>query len=248
MGKRTLQRRRGKGGIQWRGPKKGKIMPARYPLYRGEESVRGIVTEIVHERGRSAPLSRVEFENFPHTYVPAVQGLSVGSTIQMGPSAPIVTGNILPLSKIPEGTTVCNIEKTFGDGGRLVRASGGSAILFSQTPGRSIIKMPSGKGLSAPNWCRAMVGVIAGGGRPEKPFLRAGRKFWKCKAKVQPYPRMRGIAMAAVYHPFGGGRHQHPGKSTSTSRNAPPGRKVGHIAPRKTGRKRIARKIIEVKR
>ena len=54
--------------------------------------------------------------------------------------------------------------------------------------------------------------------------------------------------MAVVYHPFGGGRHQHPGKSTSTSRNAPPGRKVGLIAPRKTGRKRLARTSTEVER
>ena len=89
--------------------------------------------------------------------------------------------------------------------------------------------------------CRASVGVVGGGGRVEKPFLRAGPRYHLMKAKGKMYPRMRGIAMAAVYHPFGGGRHQHPGKSTSTSRNAPPGRKVGNIAPRKTGRKRIAR-------
>jgi large subunit ribosomal protein L2 len=66
------------------------------------------------------------------------------------------------------------------------------------------------------------------------------------RAAGRVYPRMRGIAMAVVYHPFGGGRHQHPGKSTSTSRNAPPGRKVGLIAPRKTGRKRLARSSAEV--
>ena len=78
--------------------------------------------------------------------------------------------------------------------------------------------------------------------------MRAGERYYAKMAKNQQYPRVRGIPMAAVYHPFGGGRHQHPGKSTSTSRNAPPGRKVGLIAPRKTGRKRITRGPIEVSR
>ena len=95
--------------------------------------------------------------------------------------------------------------------------------------------------------CRAMIGEVAGGGRLEKPFLRAGARHHAKRAAGRVYPRMRGIAMAAVYHPFGGGRHQHPGKSTSTSRNAPPGRKVGLIAPRKTGRKRLARASVEVR-
>ena len=107
--------------------------------------------------------------------------------------------------------------------------------------GSVIIKLPSGKNILVNGRCRATVGEVAGGGRKEKPFLRAGTRHHAMRASGRVYPRMRGIAMAVVYHPFGGGRHQHPGKSTSTSRNAPPGRKVGLIAPRKTGRKRIAR-------
>jgi large subunit ribosomal protein L2 len=92
-----------------------------------------------------------------------------------------------------------------------------------------------------------MVGEIAGGGRKEKPFLTAGARHHAMRAAGRVYPRMRGIAMAVVYHPFGGGRHQHPGKSTSTSRNAPPGRKVGLIAPRKTGRGRLPRASMEAR-
>ncbi|MBM3896947.1 MAG: 50S ribosomal protein L2 [Thaumarchaeota archaeon] len=245
MGKRILVRRRGKGGTQWRAPSKGKIAPAKYPLFNPEELVTGKIVDIVHERGRSAPLSKILFKGSIN-YVPAVAGLTVDSDIYMGASAPLQQGSVLPLASIPEGSEICNIERRFGDGGKLVRVSGTSAILFSKTGDNSIIRFPSGKSFIISSKCRASLGKIAGGGKTEKPFLRAGPRYYAKIAKNQQYPRVRGIAMAVVYHPFGGGRHQHPGKSTSTSRNAPPGRKVGLIAPKKTGRKRITRGPIEV--
>lgn len=245
MGKRIIPQRRGKGGLQFRAPKKGKVAPARYPPIK-DEIIKGYVADILHERGRSAPLARIELENGESFYVVAVHGLSKGSTIEIGSSAKPVVGNILPLASIPEGTTICNIELIPGDGGRLVKTAGSSAILFSQSGDKSIVKLPSGRTITLLNSCRAMIGSVAGGGRLEKPLLKAGKNYWLHKAKGKPYPRVRGVAMPVVYHPFGGGRHQHPGKSTSTARNAPPGRKVGHIAPRKTGRKKIP-KVVEVK-
>ncbi|MDA4128316.1 MAG: 50S ribosomal protein L2 [Thaumarchaeota archaeon] len=245
MGKRILQRRRGKGGIQFRARTRGKIAPVRYPKLAAD--AKGIVRSILDERGRSAPLAQLEFDKGQFVYIPAVSGLSVGREVEVGATAQLSTGNVLPLASIPEGTRVCNIELRPGDGGKLVRASGGSAILFSKAGGNAFLKLPSGKNILVDGRCRAIVGEIAGGGRLEKSFLRAGPRHHAMRAKGIPYPRMRGIAMAAVYHPFGGGRHQHPGKSTSTSRNAPPGRKVGLIAPRKTGRKRLARTSMEVK-
>jgi large subunit ribosomal protein L2 len=239
MGKRILQRRRGKAGIQFRARTKGKVAPVRYPRSGSEGTA--TVTAILDERGRSAPLAQLRLEGERYTYLPAVAGMAVGQQVALGTTAQIQEGNIMPLSRIPEGTRVCNIELRPGDGGRLVRASGTSAVLFSKSGGRAIIKLPSGKNILVNDNCRATVGEIAGGGRREKPFLTAGARHHAMRAAGRVYPRMRGIAMAAVYHPFGGGRHQHPGKSTSTSRNAPPGRKVGLIAPRKTGRKRLAR-------
>jgi large subunit ribosomal protein L2 len=172
--------------------------------------------------------------------------MSVGQEFTIGPAGQPKDGNVLPLARIPEGTRVCNIELRPGDGGKFVRASGTSAVLFSKADGRAILKLPSGKNILISDRCRATIGEIAGGGRREKPFLRAGARHHAMRASGRVYPRMRGIAMAVVYHPFGGGRHQHPGKSTSTSRNAPPGRKVGLIAPRKTGRKRLHRSSAEV--
>jgi large subunit ribosomal protein L2 len=246
LGKRILQRRRGKAGIQFRSPSRGKVAPVRYPKAGKESEGTGVVTAILDERGRSSPLAQVRFGNDRYTYLPAVAGMSVGREVALGSEAQPVEGNILPLSRVPEGTRVCNIELRPGDGGKLVRAGGTSAVLFSKADGRAILKLPSGKNIMVSGSCRATVGEVAGGGRKEKPFLTAGARHHAMRAAGRVYPRMRGIAMAVVYHPFGGGRHQHPGKSTSTSRNAPPGRKVGLIAPRKTGRKRLARSSAEV--
>lgn len=240
MGKRILQRHRGKGGLQYRAPTIGKFARVRYPFVPEGQTVDAKIVDIVHERGRAYPLAQLDFSG-RKLYVPAVSGMTAGSEIQIGPQATVATGNVLPLGSIPEGTTICNIERYLGDGGRLVRQAGESALLFANTAQGSTIRLPSGKTAFLSTRCRASIGSISGGGRVEKPFLRAGAKYHLMKSKGKVYPRMRGIAMAVVYHPFGGGRHQHPGRSTSTSRNAPPGRKVGNIAPRKTGRKRIAR-------
>ena len=248
MGKRILQRRRGKAGIQFRAPSKGKISPVGYPKLEASGMGTAQVTAILDERGRSAPLAQLRMEGDRYAYLPATAGMSVGQQVDMGPSAPAREGNVLPLSSLPEGTRVCNIELRPGDGGKFVRASGTSAVLFSKANGRAIIRLPSGKNILISDRCKATVGEVAGGGRREKPFLTAGARHHAMRAAGRVYPRMRGIAMAVVYHPFGGGRHQHPGKSTSTSRNAPPGRKVGLIAPRKTGRKRLSRSSAEVSR
>jgi large subunit ribosomal protein L2 len=241
LGKRTLVRRRGKAGLQWRAPHKGKIAPVGYPLFDPSVTKVGSVQDILHERGRGAPVAKVQFEDGQVRYLPATSGLHVGSQIQIGAGATHDDGNVLPIGKVLEGTAVSNIERRFGDGGKLVRTAGTSAIVFSQTGPTTIVRFPSRKSVELDSHCRATVGIVAGGGRGEKPFLRAGARWRYMKSRNKKYPTMRGIAQAAVHHPFGGGRHQHPGKSTSTSRNAPPGRKVGHIAPRRTGRGRQAR-------
>jgi large subunit ribosomal protein L2 len=86
--------------------------------------------------------------------------------------------------------------------------------------------------------CRAIIGVIAGSGRPEKPFLKAGTKFFAMRAKNKLWPIVSGTSMNSVNHPFGGKSSHAKGIPTQSSRNAPPGRKVGKIAPKRTGRKK----------
>jgi large subunit ribosomal protein L2 len=226
LGKRPLVRRRGRGGKQFRAITVGKILPARYPNFKLEEQHEGKIVDIIHERGRDAPLAKVEFDNHNISYIPAPEGTSVGSTIKTGVG-------------IPDGTLICNIEKNAGDGGKLIKAAGSSAIVFSHSSEGVTVKLPSGKFLLINQKCRAMIGAIAGAGRKEKPFLKAGNKSIYMKSRGKIYPHVRGIAQAAVYHPHGGGRHQHIGRQSSVGRTTPPGRKMGNIAPRKTGRGRL---------
>ena len=86
--------------------------------------------------------------------------------------------------------------------------------------------------------CRAAIGIIAGAGRLEKPFLKAGTRFKKMRARNKLYPKVCGISMNAVDHPFGDKCSHIKGRPTLSPRSAPPGRKVGKIAPRRTGKKR----------
>merc|ERR1711976_617188 len=94
---------------------------------------------------------------------------------------------------------------------------------------------------------RAMVGIVAGGGRNEKPFLKAGKKHYAAKPKRKMFPKVRGVSMNPVDHPHGGGNHQHVGKPTTMARDTSSGRKVGLIAARRTGRIRGGLKIKNVK-
>lgn len=239
MGKRTLVRRRGKAGKQFRAIKVGKISPAKYPNFKSDKRRSGTVIDIVHERGRDAPLAKIHFDDGTLSYVPSPEGTSVGSKVEVGIGATATARNILSLESIPDGTLICNIEKNFGDGGKLIKSAGSSAVVFAHGSEGVTIKFPSGKFLTINAKCRAMIGVIAGAGRKEKPFLKAGNRAKYMQAHGRLYPTVRGIAQAAVFHPHGGGRHQHIGRQSSVGRTTPPGRKVGIISPRKTGRSRI---------
>merc|ERR1712123_565113 len=84
--------------------------------------------------------------------------------------------------------------------------------------------------------CRAVIGIVAGGGRTDKPLLRAGAAYHKYKTKRNCWPKVRGVAMNPVEHPHGGGNHQHIGMPSTVRRDTPAGRKVGLIAARRTGR------------
>lgn len=239
MGKRTLVRRRGRGGMQFRAATTGKLLPAKYPRFGLSEQREGQVVDLVHERGRDAPLAKVRFDDGSASYIPAILGTKVGSKIQFGLKSGISPGNVISIQNIPDGTIVSNIEKHFGDGGTIVKSAGTSATVFSHSSEGVKIKLPSGKFTTLNPKNRAMIGTLAGGGAGDRPFMRAGNAWRRKRSKGQKYPIVRGVAQAAYVHPHGGGRHQHVGKSSTVSRNAPPGRKVGSIAARKTGRARI---------
>ena len=145
---------------------------------------------------------------------------------------------------MPEGTIICNVEEKTGDRGRLARASGGYATIIAHNPdtNKTRVRLPSGakKVLSSQN--RATIGIVSGGGRIDKPILKAGRAYHKYKVKRNCWPKVRGVAMNPVEHPHGGGNHQHIGKASTVKRSTSAGRKVGLIAARRTGRIRGGKK------
>jgi large subunit ribosomal protein L2 len=235
MGRRIQGQRRGRGTSTFRAPSHRYKAELSHKKEEGDLLV-GEVTDIEHDPARSAPVARVAFEDDDERLVLAPEGIGVGDRIEVGISAAIEPGNTLPLSEIPEGVPVVNVEAQPGDGGKYARASGVSATLVTHERDAAVVKLPSDAVKRLSPDCRATIGVVAGGGRTEKPFVKAGSKHHKMKARGTKWPRVRGVAMNAVDHPFGGGGRQHPGRPKSVSKNAPPGRKVGDLGSRRTGR------------
>jgi large subunit ribosomal protein L2 len=244
VGKRIRVQRRGRGSSTFRASTHKRVAPVQYPPMSQKERegvVHGQVMKIVHESGRGSPLASVKLETGETYHVVVPEGVYEGQPTQMGNKASVDVGNVLPLGSVPEGTMICNIELSPGDGGKMARSSGSYATVVAHTPEGTMIKLPSGKTRYLNDLCRATVGVISGSGRVDKPFLKAGAKFHLMKAKGHMYPRTRGVAMVAAAHPYGSSKRG-ARKVTTVSRHAPPGRKVGLIAARSSGRKRKRRK------
>ncbi|ODS42822.1 MAG: 50S ribosomal protein L2 [Candidatus Altiarchaeales archaeon IMC4] len=233
MGSKLIAQRRGAGTPRYRSPGHRFKSAARYPNYK--KTVMGQVIDIINDPGRSAPLVKLLMENFEEVMIIAPEGIRVGQHLFIGPKAEAKTGNVLQIGKIPEGTQVYNLEKEYFDGGKLVRASGTSASIVSHEPDKNItyVKMPSRRIMTIDSGARATIGRVAGGGRTEKPMIHAGQLHFKKLARTKLYPKVDGMAMNARDHPHGGGGSI--GRQTSISRNAPRGRKVGHISPKRTG-------------
>jgi large subunit ribosomal protein L2 len=237
MGKNLIQQARGKGSPRYRAPSfryKGKSKYAKY----GEAKLSGEIIDFIHCQGHSAPLAQIEYGNGDVILMQAPEGVRVGDKVEMGDNVNVKRGNVMPLKKIPEGIAIYNLEAFPGDGGKFVRASGGFAKIITKMKDRIVVELPSAKRRTFLPECRATIGVIAGSGRKEKPFLKAGKRYYAMKAKNKLYPLVSGTSMNAVDHPFGGSSSAVKGGTTQSSRNAPPGKKVGKLAPKRTGKKR----------
>jgi len=236
MGKRLIQQARGKGTPRYKSPSfkyKGKVSLPK----QSTSILNGKITDLIHCRGHSAPLAKINYEDGQEVLILAPEGIRVGEAVAAGTSEAKV-GNVLALKDIPSGTAVYNIESQPGDGGKFVRASGGSAKVEAKLKNNVTISLPSNKKKAFNENCRACVGTIAGAGKLEKPFLKAGRKYYAKKVRNKLWPSISGTSQNAVDHPFGGSSSGIKGRPTQSSRNAPPGRKVGKIAPKRTGRKK----------
>ena len=235
MGKNLIQQARGKGsmryralGFRYKGSSKHKSL--------GEETISGRIVDFVDCPGHSAPLAQIEFFDGELSLLIAPEGMKVGDVINVGSSAVAEKGNTLPLSKIPEGTFIHNIEGSPGDGGKFVRASGVFAKVSSQMSDGVVVTLPSKKNKKFGLECRATIGVVAGGGRTEKPFGKAGTRYHAMKSRNKLYPIVSGNAQNAVDHPLGNSRSSRKSKNKPAPKNAPPGRNVGMLRPRHTGR------------
>lgn len=240
MGKKIKVQRRGRGTSQFRAQKMGRLGPVKYPPV-GKELITGSVKDLTHEPGRGAPLAYIALRDGDGFYQAAVEGVHIDQEIAIGADAPLKVGNVLPLGMVPEGTMVCNLELRPGDGGKIARSSGSFGTVVAHTADKTVVRLPSKRSISIHNNSRATLGIISGGGRKEKPFMKAGEAFHAAKAKGHIYPVAHGVKMTAASHPHGGGRHRRPGKSTTVSRHAPPGAKVGLIAARNSGKRQRRR-------
>ncbi len=233
MGKRLISQRRGRGTPTYRVASHHFAGQAKHYAM----DTQGVVIDFVHCPAHTAPLMEVSFLTGEKGLTIAPQGIKIGDTVTVG-GEECREGNVLKLGEIPEGTFIHNIELQPGDGGKVVRASGTYGKIVSKTEEGIRVKLPSRKERLFLPSCRASIGVVAGAGRPEKPFLKAGTRYKKMKALGKIYAHVCGISMNAVDHPFGGKCSHIKGRPTQSPRDAPPGRKVGKIAPRRTGRRR----------
>ena len=236
MGKRLIQQRRGKRNTKFNSPShrfKGELKyDYKNILTEGE------VLDIIHDPGRTAPIANVKLNNNKLVNIIAPEGIKTGDKINFNDDKKeIKVGNVLSVGRIPEGTPVYNIELLPGDGGKLVRAGGSTATVVSHEKKITVVQLPSGAFKRINSDCKATIGVVAGGGRHDKPFLKAGKKHYAFRKRGKQYPIVRGVAMTAVNHPHGGGRHQHIGGPSTIKRGSPPGTKVGNIAAKRSGRK-----------
>jgi large subunit ribosomal protein L2 len=230
MGKRIISQARGHGSLTYQVRKKAYIYKIKYPMAEGEAEI----IDLIHSTAHTAPLAKIKVGN-EIFYNPAFNGAVVGQKIKIG-GAEAKDGNVMMLKDIPLASTIFNIEVNPGDGGKMIRVGGSNAVLSKRLEHNKVtIMMPNKNEITASGDCRATIGIIAGAGRTLKPFVKAGRMFYKMKARNKLWPRTSAVKMNAVDHPFGSGRGKRI-KPKIAKRNAPPGARVGHIRPSRTGR------------
>lgn len=233
MGTRLIQQRRGKGSPAFKSPGHRFFGDIRYEM--PAQTVSGVVKKFIHDPARSVLVAEIVLPDQRKLHILAAEGLAVGDVVEIGGEAQPRAGNVTRLENVPDGTPVFNVELRPGDGGRFSRAGGAAAHKLSQDEDSGLIslQLSSKQVLTLSPNCFATVGVACGGGRLEKPFMKAGTRFHKMHARNRYYPHNRGRSMSAYDHPYGG---KTGGKPTSVSRGTPPGRKAGHIAASRTGR------------
>ena len=202
--KKSAGRSRGRISVRHRGggPKR---RVREIDFKRDKAGVPGRVAAIEYDPGRSARIALIFYVDGDKRYIVAPQGLSVDDTIVSSDDAPIAPGNALPLSRIPTGTTVHNVEMVPGRGGQLARSAGSGIQLMARDAGYALLRMPSGEMRQVLEGCRATIGAV---GNPEHSQIKLGKAGRKRHRRRRP--QVRGSAMNPNDHPHGGGEGKAP--------------------------------------
>jgi large subunit ribosomal protein L2 len=163
------------------------------------------VQAIEYDPNRSARLALLLYKDGERRYIVAPNGLGVGDVVQSGPSAEIKVGNSLPLSGIPMGTFVHNVELRPGKGAQMARSAGVAVQLMAREGKLVQLKLPSGEIRNVPVECRATIGTVGNVDHENISIGKAGRSRW-----LGIRPQSRGVVMNPVDHPHGGGEGKSP--------------------------------------
>lgn len=169
------------------------------------------VIHIEYDPNRTARIARVEDENQKLHYIIAGLNWKQGQTITVGKDAVIEEGNLMPLSRIPLGSQIFNIELQPGKGAQICRSAGVSAQLMAKEEGMALIKLPSGERRKVPLECTAVIGTVSNVQHQNVKLGSAGRK-----RKMGIRPTVRGVVMNPVDHPHGGGEGRGKGNNPTT--------------------------------
>jgi len=243
MGKRLIQQCRGKGSLTYRVRPSAYKHKISYPAL----SVNGFgkIVKLINSAGHTAPLAKIEImvekagkKEKINFIVPAADGVYEGQEIFIGlrEKGKPEKGDIVALKDIIQGTKVFNVEIAPGKGGKILRTGGSSGIIMTRDE-KGVELIIRRRKLKINKDSRAIIGVAAGEGRITKPLIKAGKKHHLMKSVGRKWHRTSAIKRNAVDHPFGSGRGKRA-KSKIAKRNSPPGLKVGHIRPSRTGRKK----------
>src|SRR5215467_13886160 len=178
---------------------------------RTKDGVPAKVHSIEYDPNRSARIALLHYADGEKRYILAPTRLAVGQTVESGANVDIRPGNALPLSAIPTGTTVHNIELRPGQGAKMVRSAGGSAQLVAKEGGKALLRLPSGELRRVSVECRAAIGQLSNATHQNQSGGKAGRSRWLGKR-----PTVRGTAMNPVDHPHGGGEGKNKGSHPVT--------------------------------
>src|SRR2546426_10424451 len=183
---------------------------------RDKDGVSAKVAAIEYDPNRSARLALLHYADGEKRYILAPIGLGVGDRVEAGPKADIKPGNSLPLSLIPLGTMVHNVELREGRGGQLGRSAGAAIQLMAKEGDYALVKLPSGELRRVRLACRATVGQVGNLEHENISYGKAGRIRWLGRR-----PPERGIAMNPVDHPHGGGEGRSKGNHPQTPGGKP---------------------------